>query len=65
MVFEEQKIKKKIRPKVQAELAKELKRNASGDEIFKRITFHLKSRDFSLLAAGVAILIVSIYHGQF
>jgi hypothetical protein len=65
MVFEENKINQKLRPKVQSELAKELKRNASGDEVFKRIKFHLKSRDFSLLLSGVFILIIAIFFQQF
>jgi hypothetical protein len=65
MVFEETKIRKKIKPRVQAELTKELARNPSSDEIFKRTVFHLKSRDFSLLATGVGVLITSIYFGQY
>lgn len=65
MVFEEKNIKKKLQPKVQSELTKELKRNPSGNEIYKRIKFHIKARDFSLLTTGVTVLIIAIFFEQF
>jgi|SaaInlStandDraft_5_1057022.scaffolds.fasta_scaffold154237_2 hypothetical protein len=60
-----QSAKKKLTSRAQRELTKELKRNPSGSEIFKRIEFYLRCKDFSLLLAGIIILIVGIFTKQF
>lgn len=65
LVFEEGKYKKLIRPKVQSQLARQLKKNPSGLEIERRIQFYLRARDFSLLIVGLVIIILAIAHQQF
>jgi hypothetical protein len=65
LVNNERALKKKYTPLAQRDLTKELKRNPSGQEIFNRVQFLMRSKDFSLLLVGLINLILGILNGQF
>ena len=65
LVLDDSHYKKRIMPKVQSELAKELKKNPSSKEIYKRLQVHARSRDITLLMTGVIILCMAFGFERF
>jgi hypothetical protein len=65
LVVNEAKYQKRMKPKVQSQLTKELKKNPSNDQIFKRLIFYTRARDVNLALFGILILILAIIFNQF
>ncbi len=65
LVVNDKKYQKRLKPRVQSELAKELKKNPSNDLIFKRLVFYTRARDFNFALFGILILILAIVFKQF
>lgn len=64
LVHNDSAFEKRVKPKVQSQLAKELKRNPSSKEIYQRMAFNLKARDFTLLLTGVLVITLGILFGK-
>jgi|LUMW01.1.fsa_nt_gb hypothetical protein len=65
LALNEGQTKKRLKPYIQRELAKQLRRSPSNDEIFKRIQFYIRTYDITLLLLGISIIFLSIIYQQF
>ena len=65
LVINDAKYQKAMKPRVQSQLTKELKKNPSNDQIFKRLIFYTRARDVNLAFFGISILILAIIFNQF
>lgn len=65
VIFDEDTLEKRLTPKVTLELQKEKKKPASKSEIFKRVLFHIRARDISLLISFLLIIIIGIIFNRF
>lgn len=65
IIFDQNTLEKNLAPVVNKELAKELKRPPSKNEIFKRVLFHIKARDISLLITLLYVVVLGIIFDRF
>ena len=65
VIFNEAILEKRLTPKVSIELQKEKKKPASKSEIFKRVLFHIRARDISLLLSFISIIMIGIVLDRF
>ena len=65
VIFDEATLEKRLTPKVSAEMQRQNKRPPSKAEVFKRVLFHIRARDASLLISFLAIIIIGIIFDRF
>ena len=65
VIFDEATLEKRLTPKVSKELQREKNKPASKSEIFKRVLFHIRARDISLLLSFIAIITIGIIFKRF
>lgn len=64
LVFNDQVYKNQLKSKVQKTLNKETGKNPSQTDIFKRIDFLIKGRNFLLLLTAIGVLAMAIFFRQ-
>ena len=65
IVMDEKRFRDNIRPKVIKQLKKKNGKTPSNNEIFKRLKFHIASRDTSLVFIGLSLVFIAIYFNRF
>lgn len=65
IIFDETTLEKRLTPKVAIELQKEKKKPASKADIFKRVLFHIRARDITLLTTFFLVLSIGIVFNRF
>ena len=65
IIFNQRTLKLKLTPIVRKKLQKELKKNPTDNAIFKRVMFHIHSRDLSMMFSAIGIFIIGIVFRRF
>jgi len=65
IIFNEKILEKRLTPQAIKQLQKELSKYPSKNEIYKRVMFHIRSRDLSMLICTVGIIIIGIIYRRF